>query len=53
MSDKQPLCDGSHAHTKFEPVKFRIVEEKQRVFLCGCKLSKSKPFCDGCTCKDL
>ncbi len=22
MSDKQPLCDGSHKHTAFKPVEF-------------------------------
>ena len=42
----QPLCDGSHNNTEFEPLKFTITEEKG-YSLCGCKKSKTPPFCDG------
>ena len=44
-SKKQPLCDGSHKGTGFEPVKF-TVDTKKTVWLCGCKRSKKPPFCD-------
>ncbi len=44
-SKKQPLCDGSHKGTGFEPVKF-TVSEKKTVWLCGCKRTKKPPFCD-------
>jgi len=42
----QPLCDGSHKETEFEPVKFTITENKT-VSLCGCKKTKNPPYCDG------
>jgi len=45
-SQNQPLCDGSHKYTDFEPVKFTIAE-KTTVWLCACKHSQDKPFCDG------
>ena len=32
--------------TEFEPVPF-VIEEKATVWLCNCKHSKDKPFCDG------
>ena len=45
-SKNQPLCDGSHKGTDFEPVKF-TVDEKKTVWLCGCKRTQKPPFCDG------
>lgn len=45
-SKNQPLCDGSHKGSEFNPVKFDLTEAKQ-VALCGCKHSGGKPFCDG------
>lgn len=48
-SRTQPFCDGSHAGTDFQPVKFTIKpHSKPRiVWLCGCKHARTKPFCDG------
>ncbi len=45
-SANQPLCDGSHKVTSFEPVEF-TAEESRTVFFCGCKHSGNKPLCDG------
>jgi CDGSH-type Zn-finger protein len=45
-SRKQPYCDGSHAGTGIEPVKFTPVAAGP-VWLCGCKRSKDRPYCDG------
>ena len=32
-------------------MKFSLDEKTPKMHLCGCKLSTSKPFCDGDTCK--
>ena len=45
-SKKQPFCDGSHAGTEFEPIKFEITEKK-RYALCQCKQTENEPYCDG------
>lgn len=45
-SDDQPFCDGSHADTEFEPVKFEV-EEEETLFLCQCKHTGDQPMCDG------
>lgn len=47
-SEKQPLCDGSHArkNTGKTPVKVTI-DAAKKVAWCGCKESAGKPFCDG------
>lgn len=45
-SKTQPLCDGSHAETDFQPVLFKVAYGKKYV-LCNCKLSLNPPFCDG------
>lgn len=45
-SKNQPFCDGSHQGTEFNPVQFKIDEQKD-VFLCQCKHSKNQPYCDG------
>ena len=53
MSKKQPFCDGSHHDTDFKPLKFSLDEKLPRVYMCGCKLTSTAPFCDGETCKKL
>lgn len=54
MSRSQPFWDESHIGTKFKPIRFRVEENSQEsIFLCGCKLSKTAPFCDGKTCQDI
>ena len=45
-SKNQPFCDGSHAGTGLEPVKFEV-NKKEKFWLCGCKHSSDMPFCDG------
>ena len=45
-SSSQPLCDGSHQGTGFEPVELTL-EEPRRVALCNCKHTANQPFCDG------
>lgn len=46
QSKTQPLCDGTHEDTPFEPLIFEL-EEKKKVFLCTCKATKKPPYCDG------
>jgi CDGSH-type Zn-finger protein len=46
LSGHQPLCDFSHKGTGFVPLKFRIAE-RQKVWLCNCKHTKTPPYCDG------
>ena len=53
MSRTQPICDKSHVGTKFKPLKFRIEEETDAVYLCGWKLSTTAPFCDSRTWVEL
>ncbi|HXK58165.1 MAG TPA: CDGSH iron-sulfur domain-containing protein [Gammaproteobacteria bacterium] len=45
-SKDQPLCDGSHRVTDFEPVAFKAEKEGDYMF-CQCKMTKTPPFCDG------
>jgi len=45
-SAKQPLCDGSHAGTGIEPMKFAPGSDMS-VRFCACKKTKKPPFCDG------
>ena len=45
-SRNQPFCDGSHAGTGFEPVRYEL-EEDRRVALCQCKHTGNSPLCDG------
>lgn len=45
-SKNQPFCDGSHAGTSFEPLKFEVTE-KSKWPLCRCKQTKTPPRCDG------
>lgn len=46
-SKNQPLCDGSHAGTGFEPVKYVAQTDGEEVLFCGCKHTGTAPFCDG------
>lgn len=46
QSANQPFCDGSHQGTDFQPIEFKVTEQKQ-VALCNCKHTENKPFCDG------
>lgn len=45
-SKKQPLCDGSHQGSEFQPKPFEVAEKKT-LFLCQCKRTGNAPFCDG------
>lgn len=45
-SAKQPFCDGSHAGTGIQPVRFKA-ETGGTVNLCGCKGTDDPPYCDG------
>lgn len=45
-SKSQPFCDGSHAGSGIEPLKF-TAEKDGSATLCQCKASASAPFCDG------
>lgn len=45
-SQKQPFCDGSHAGTGIEPVRF-VADADREAVLCCCKHSRRAPFCDG------
>lgn len=52
----QPFCDASHKsphymstrphHLKYRPISF-TVEETKEYWLCMCKQSDNRPFCDG------
>ena len=44
-SQNQPFCDGSHAGTGFEPIRYEL-EAARRVALCQCKHTGGPPFCD-------
>lgn len=46
-SQNQPFCDGSHAGTGLEPVRFTVTKRSGTLWLCGCKHSRHKPHCDG------
>ncbi len=46
QSKKQPLCDGSHKGTEFNPVEYKA-DETKKMFFCACKQTDSQPFCDG------
>ena len=53
MSKNQPFCDSSHKGSRFDPIKFSLDEKVNRMYLCGCKLSKNAPFCDAMTCQQI
>jgi mannose-6-phosphate isomerase-like protein (cupin superfamily)/CDGSH-type Zn-finger protein len=46
-SKNQPFCDGSHAGTGFEPLKYVAQVQGEEVLFCGCKHTGTAPFCDG------
>lgn len=46
LSKEQPFCDGKHAGTTIEPLKFKS-EFRQQANLCTCKLTANPPYCDG------
>jgi CDGSH iron-sulfur domain-containing protein 3 len=46
QSQTQPFCDGSHAGTEFNPVKY-ISDATETVYFCGCRQTGSQPMCDG------
>ena len=47
LSQKQPLCDGSHKKEgKFKSLKF-LAEKDKEIYFCGCKMTSNAPFCDG------
>lgn len=51
LSEKLPLCDGSHniGKTTHQPVTF-IADQTATVFLCACGKTENVPYCDGFTC---
>ncbi len=46
LSKKQPFCDGSHARTSLQPMKF-TADHTGTFNICGCKATDDEPFCDG------
>lgn len=50
LSQKQPLCDGSHASSgSGQPTTF-VAEQTARLFLCACARTDTPPYCDGLNC---
>ena len=45
-SATQPLCDGSHEGTSFQPMMYKPSAD-MKVRMCACKRTKKPPFCDG------
>lgn len=45
-SRRQPFCDGSHAGTGIEPLRFTADADREAV-LCACKRTGRPPYCDG------
>ena len=45
-SSKQPLCDGSHKGTEFNPLLYKA-DQSKKVFFCTCKQTNDPPMCDG------
>lgn len=45
-SAKQPLCDGSHKDTGFEPLAY-TAEKDGTLWFCQCKQTGNRPLCDG------
>jgi CDGSH-type Zn-finger protein len=45
-SKTQPLCDGSHKGTGFQPFMFKA-DMSGTLYFCGCKKTKTAPLCDG------
>jgi CDGSH-type Zn-finger protein len=45
-SKSQPLCDGSHQGTSFQPLAY-TASKTETAYLCGCKKTFHAPLCDG------
>jgi CDGSH-type Zn-finger protein len=45
LSQKQPFCDGAHKGSGLKSLCF-TTEATRKVWLCGCKKSKTLPYCD-------
>ena len=45
-SHNPPYCDGRHARTGSEPLRF-VLDGKTELSLCTCGLCKTPPRCDG------
>lgn len=45
-SARQPFCDGSHAGSGIEPLRF-FADVDGDALLCACKRTKRAPYCDG------
>jgi len=47
-SARQPFCDGTlHSGSGIGPVSFEIKRSQSMFSLCGCKYTRSPPYCDG------
>ncbi len=47
LSQRQPVCDGSHLHAdRIGPIIY-TAETTGDVYFCGCKQSKAGALCDG------
>ena len=49
LSNKDPFCDAAHKQVEGMPMrslKFEVTEPST-VWLCGCKQTKTPPYCDG------
>ncbi len=44
-SRQQPFCDGSHAGTGLQPLRFSPAKS-QTFWLCNCKYTRTPPYCD-------
>ena len=42
----QPFCDGSHKDSHLKPVKFSVEQGCDEAWLCGCKQTGDRPYCD-------
>jgi CDGSH-type Zn-finger protein len=53
LSKSQPWCDGSHAGSGMQPMKYELTEGdvgpagKKKVAMCQCKATAHAPMCDG------
>ena len=45
-SARQPFCDGSHASSGMEPIRF-TAPRSEEALLCACKRTRTPPYCDG------
>ena len=47
LSEKQPMCDGSHKGKSDKKSQSFRVEQTKDYYICSCKLTKKPTFCDG------